>query len=195
MPQVATINRHSERAVPDEAAAILAKGLVAHVGYNVDGQPNVIPFTYHYDPAQPERIYLHGSPESGSLTTIADGAAVCINVLILDGLVYSRTAPNHSMNYRSVVCYGRAREITDVAEKQRIFTAMIGRYFAGRSAGQDYRAAPIDELRSTIMLEVTIERWGAKARRGGPIGPKDADPTALGTNGVVPVEPTPIIEE
>ena len=54
-----TIRQHPERSVPDEAPEILAKGLVAHVGFVLDGRPHVLPFTYDYDPASPDRIHVH----------------------------------------------------------------------------------------------------------------------------------------
>jgi len=58
----ARLQRHPERAVPEEAAAFLAAGLVAHVAFVQNGQPFVIPMAYHYDVAAPRMLYLHGSP-------------------------------------------------------------------------------------------------------------------------------------
>jgi hypothetical protein len=62
---------------------------------------------------------------------------------------------------------------------------MIGRYFPGRTAGRDYAPAPREHLDATAFVMLEIEEWSAKARRGGPKGPKDADPIAPGTAGVV----------
>src|SRR2546422_6487184 len=132
------IRQHAERSVPEEAPEILARGLVAHVGFALEGKPHVIPFTYHYDPAHPDRLFLHGSLTGQTLTHLASGAPVCVEVSLLDGLVYSKTALYHSMNYRSAVAFGRARVIQDEAEKRLIFKPMIERYFAGRAAGRDY---------------------------------------------------------
>jgi nitroimidazol reductase NimA-like FMN-containing flavoprotein (pyridoxamine 5'-phosphate oxidase superfamily) len=179
------IRQHPERSVPDEAAAILAQGTVAHLGFCDGGQPFVIPLTYHYDPATPDRLYLHGAQTSRALRHLASGAPVCVTVTLLDGLVYSRTALYHSMNYRSVICFGRARRVTREADKRAIFEGMTRRYFPGRTAGRDYDAPPSSHLRATALVEVLIEDWSAKARRGGPKGPRDADPTAPGTCGVV----------
>jgi hypothetical protein len=61
---------------------------------------------------------------------------------------------------------------------------MIGRYHPGRTAGQDYASAKREELMSTSVIEVQIEEMSAKARRGGPLGPRDNDPNAPGTSGV-----------
>ena len=178
------IQQHPERSVPEEAPEILGLGLVAHVGFVLDGRPHVLPFTYQYDPSRPDRLYLHGSLTGRTLTHLASGATVCIEVSLLDGLIYSKTGLYHSMNYRSVVAFGRARTIEDEAEKRSIFERMIGRYFEGRAVGRDYSSPTAEHLHSTAVLEVTIDEWNAKARRGGPRGPYDDDPSAPGTSGV-----------
>jgi nitroimidazol reductase NimA-like FMN-containing flavoprotein (pyridoxamine 5'-phosphate oxidase superfamily) len=181
----AHIRRHPERAANDEVSSILADGLVAHVGFSQDGQPYVIPFSYYYDPARAGRLYLHGAPASRALQHLASGAPMCISITLLDGLVYSRTAMFHSMNYRSVVLFGRGRRVTDEAEKRRLFERMIERYFKGRTAGRDYETPPPAHLAATELIEVEIEEASAKARRGGPRGPHDKDPDARGTSGVI----------
>ncbi len=184
MSQRTTIKRHPERAVPDQAREILAHGVVAHLGFSVAEQPYVIPFTYHYDPAKPDRLYLHGSHASRTLRHLAKGGPVCVTVTTVQGLVYSRSAQYHSVNYESVVCFGTARVIDDIREKAELFEAMIGRYHEGRTAGRDYEAASEKELAAVAVVEVAIVEVSAKARTGGPKGPLDDDPDAPGTCGV-----------
>lgn len=183
---VCPIHQHPERAVPEETAEILAAGHVAHVGFVQNGQSYVIPFSYQYDPASPELLYLHGGKRSRALRELGTGSPVCVTVTLVDGLVYSRSAMFHSMNYRSAVCFGRSRVVDSPEEKERVFTAMISRYFPGRTAGQDYEAATAAQLEATEVIAVEIDEWSAKARRGGPRGPLDSlDNTAPGTRGVV----------
>ena len=177
------IKNHPERAVPDEAAEILRNGLVAHVGFIEDGLPYVIPLSYHYDDQNPERIYLHGSIRSRVMELLATGSPVCVTVTLTDGLVYSRKAMNHSMNYRSVVLFGTARELTDHDEKFALFDQMVQRYFPDRILERDYNPPPAADLGVTSLVEVQIEEWNAKARRGGPTGPDDDKPDALGSAG------------
>jgi nitroimidazol reductase NimA-like FMN-containing flavoprotein (pyridoxamine 5'-phosphate oxidase superfamily) len=179
------IRNHPERAVPDEAADILAQGLVAHVGFIQDNYPFIIPMSYHYSPEQPDRLYLHGSIRSRALQRLASGDPVCVTVTLTDGLVYSRKAMNHSMNYRSVVLFGRAREVTSEDEKSQLFDEMVERYFPGRTLGRDYYAPPSPDLGVTALVEVTVEEWNAKARRGGPTGPDDNNADAPGSAGVI----------
>jgi nitroimidazol reductase NimA-like FMN-containing flavoprotein (pyridoxamine 5'-phosphate oxidase superfamily) len=179
------IRMHAERSVPAQAREFLAAGQVAHVGFTVDGQPYVIPFSYHYDPGAPHRLLLHGSPSSRALLQLAEGGPVCVTVTLLDGLVYSRTALYHSMNYRSVVCFGTARMVEARDEKRALFEQMIRRYFPERTPGRDYDPIPDEHLDSTVMAEVMIAEMSAKTRAGGPKGPRDGDAGAPGTCGVI----------
>ncbi len=179
------IRNHPERAVPDEAASILAQGMVAHVGFIQDDYPLVIPMSYHYGKDQPGLLYLHGSVRSRLLQQLATGTPVCVAVTLTDGLVYSRKAMNHSMNYRSVVVFGSAREIVDEGEKFQLFDQMVQRYFPGRKVEQDYHPPPPQDLAITSLIEVTIKEWSAKARRGGPTGPDDDRQQAPGSAGII----------
>src|SRR5271157_6546045 len=182
-----TIGQHPERAVPDRAREFLAQGYVAHVGFEQDGKPYVIPMLYQYAAERPDRLCLHGGVSSRALRLLASGVPVCVTVTELDGLVYSRDAKYHSANYRSVMCFGRGRVLEDENQKRVMFEAMTSRYFPGRTAGRDYTPAPSSHLTTTAVVEVMIEQTSAKMREGGPKGPQDADPNAPGTCGVTDV--------
>ena len=102
--------------------AILDEALYCHVGFSVDGQPFVQP-TIHARIG--EQLYLHGAIANRMLKTLAGGVNVCVSVTLLDGLVLARSAFHHSMNYRSVMILGVAREVTALEEKRRAMTALI----------------------------------------------------------------------
>jgi hypothetical protein len=180
-----TVRQHPERAVPSHAQEFLSQGTVAHVGFEVDGRPYVIPTLYQYSSERPGRLYLHGGLSSRMLKRLAEGVPVCVTVTQLDGLVYSRDAKYHSANYRCVMCFGWGRTLEDIEEKRVLFEAMTQRYFPGRAAGRDYTAAPPSHLVGTAVVEVVIEEISAKMREGGPKGPQDASTDAPGTCGVV----------
>ena len=182
---ITKIHQHPERAVPDFAQEFLAQGHVAHVGFEQDGRPYVIPMLYHYAAGRPDRLYLHGGVSSRTLEHLAAGIPICATVTQLDGLVYSRDAKYHSANYRCVMCFGRGRLLEDNEQKREMFEAMTLRYFPGRTAGRDYTTAPAANLATTAVIEVLIEEISAKMREGGPKGPNDAENDAPGTCGVV----------
>ena len=89
--------------------AILDAGWVAHVSFaDPGGQPFVIPMLYA---REGESIYLHGSIASRLMKTVGEGIATCLCVTHVDGLVLARSHFHHSMNYRSVVAFGKAEPV------------------------------------------------------------------------------------
>jgi nitroimidazol reductase NimA-like FMN-containing flavoprotein (pyridoxamine 5'-phosphate oxidase superfamily) len=166
------IRRHPERAVPERADEFLRAGRIAHVAYTVDGQPRLLPFLYFYEDGA---LYLHGVPAGATIKALRAGAPVCVSVTILDGLVASRDAKSHSVNYRSVVVYGRSEVVTDLDEKRRVFERMTERFFPGRAAGRDYAHAAIKDLRGVELVAVRIEEMSAKARTGAALGVHDVE--------------------
>lgn len=176
---------HPERAAPDELHAILSAGLVAHVAIADEGGPVVIPMTYHYEPGEPATVYVHGGHHSRLLQYAASGKPLCVTVTLVDGLVYSKTALYHSVNYRSAVCFGSARPVSERDEQRRVSEGLIARYFPGRTAGRGYDPIPDAHLDATSFMAIAIIEASAKVRRGGPKGPTDNDPEAPGTAGVV----------
>ena len=189
-PVHAVIHGHPERDRTDEAPQILERGIVAHVAFVEGGRPVVIPMTYQFSAAEPHRLYLHGGKNGRLMKHLATGAPVSVGVTIADGLVYSKTALDHSVNYRSVVLFGRAAaNQPGLAERRRILEEMIARYFPGRTAGDDYEPASDAHLEATALIALEIREWSAKMREGGPNGDADRDPARPGTAGVISLHP------
>lgn len=188
-PDRARVRIHPERSAPQEVVAILRDGLVANVAITDEAGPVVIPMTYHFDPGQPQRLYIHGAHHSRLMRQVASGAPVCVSVTLVDGLVYSKSALYHSVNYRSAICFGTARVVHDRDEQRRVSDGLVSRYFPGRTAGVDYAEVPDAHLDATTFLAIEIEEASAKVRRGGPKGPHDHDPAAPGTAGILHFDP------
>src|ERR1700749_3256906 len=162
--------------------AILEEGLVGHVGVvGDDGQPFVIPVLYARDG---DRVYLHGSPLSRLLSSLADGVPMCLTVTLIDGLVLARSAFHHSMNYRSVVILGEGRAIEDPERKDRALLALVEHIVPGRS--DDARGPSRKEVRATGVMEREIDEVSAKVRTGPP-GDASADMDLPVWAGVVPI--------
>lgn len=164
--------------MPEIAEEILCAGRVAHVAFAVDGQPYIVPMTYYYEAGV---VYLHGAPASRLQKTLRSGVSVAIEVMLLDGLIASRDAKNHSANYRSVVVYGTAEPVTDTQRKRALMEAMTARYFPGRTVGHDYDVAPASHLRAMDLMAVAVEELSAKTRSGPPRGPRDSMDDAPGS--------------
>jgi nitroimidazol reductase NimA-like FMN-containing flavoprotein (pyridoxamine 5'-phosphate oxidase superfamily) len=148
----------------DTINAIIDEALICHVGFSVDGQPYVLPTTHA---RIEDRLYVHGSIANRMLKNMRAGFPVCITMTLIDGLVLARSAFHHSMNYRSAVILGVAREVTEEQEKRVAFDALVNHVVPGRSA--DVRAADAQELKATSVLCLPITEASAKVRRGPPI--------------------------
>ncbi len=112
-------------------------------------------------------VYLHGAAAKRMLKTVASGAAICVTVTLLDGIVLARSAFHHSMNYRSVVLFGLGSAVEDPEEKLEALLAIVDHMAAGRS--EDARPPTESELRATAVVRLPIVEASAKVRSGGPL--------------------------
>jgi len=163
------VKRHPERGDYDRATidAILDEALICHVGFVVVDHPYVIPTIHARDG---DTLYLHGSPASRMLRNLAKGVDLCVTVTLLDGLVLARSVYNHSMNYRSVVVLGHAREVTETEEKLHAMQRVVEHIVPGRWA--DARHPTEGEIKGTTILALSLNEASAKIRTG---PPKDFD--------------------
>jgi nitroimidazol reductase NimA-like FMN-containing flavoprotein (pyridoxamine 5'-phosphate oxidase superfamily) len=160
-----TVHRLPQRGVYDRETiyAVLDEAPICHVGFVVEAQPFVLP-TIHARIG--DRLYLHGANTNRMLNTLRAGAPACVTVTVLDGLVLARSAFHHSMNYRSVVILGIAKEVTDTAEKAAAFDALVNHVLPGRAA--EARRPNRNETRATAVVALPIDEASAKVRTGGP---------------------------
>jgi uncharacterized protein len=161
-----TLKRLPKRGSHDRVVinSILDEGFICHVGFAVEGRPFVIPTGYA---RVQDRLLIHGSQASRMLRTLSEGIEVCVNVTLLDGLVLARSAFHHSMNYRSIVIFGRATLIEDPAEKMSALFALSEHIIPNR--WQDVREPNDSELRQTTVLSLPIDEASAKIRTGPPL--------------------------
>jgi len=181
------VRRRPARAAYDRATidAILDEGLVCHVGFSVDAQPFVIPTIYA---RAGDSLLLHGSAASRMLRHLREGIEVCVTVTLIDGLVFARSAFHHSMNYRSVVIFGRARTIEETPEKVAALRSIVEYAFPGRY--DQVRAPDRKELRQTAVLALPIDEASAKVRSGPPVD-EEEDYALDVWAGVLPLELAP----
>jgi uncharacterized protein len=86
--------REQGRTDRGELFAVLAAGLVAHLGVVNDGWPMVVPTSYGFDDTT---LYLHGSVASVSL---GGDSAVCVTITVGDGLVLARSVFEHASSWK-----------------------------------------------------------------------------------------------
>jgi nitroimidazol reductase NimA-like FMN-containing flavoprotein (pyridoxamine 5'-phosphate oxidase superfamily) len=168
LPQTArtTLKRLPQRGNYDRELInqILDEGFICHVGFVVDDEPFVIPTGYA---RVDDKLFLHGSQASRMLRALEKGIEVCVTVTLIDGLVLARSAFHHSMNYRSVVVFGRAAVVNERAEKMAALLALSEHMIPGRWA--DVREPSERELQLTTVLSLPLAEASAKVRTGPPL--------------------------
>jgi nitroimidazol reductase NimA-like FMN-containing flavoprotein (pyridoxamine 5'-phosphate oxidase superfamily) len=143
---------------------ILDEGFICHVGFVVDSQAIVIPTGYA---RVDDKLIIHGSQASRMLRAVGQGIDVCVTATLIDGLVLARSAFHHSMNYRSVVIFGRASVVDDRTEKIAALFALSEHMIPGR--WKDVRGPNETELQQTTVLSLPLAEASAKIRTGPPL--------------------------
>ena len=143
---------------------ILDEAFVCHVGFVANGQPFVIPTSFA---RIGDQLVIHGSAASRMMRELKQEIEVCVTVTLVDALVLARSAFHHSMNYRSVVVFGKAKIIEDEQTKYAALKALTEHIVPGRWA--EIRPPSKNELKGTTVLELALTEASAKIRAGGPV--------------------------
>ena len=154
-----------EKAAYDHATVheVLDAGLVAHVAFVQDGAPVVVPMLYG---REGETLYLHGARKARVIRLLEGTETACINVTLLDGLVYARSAFASSMHYRSATVFGSARLVDDWDEKVHALRVIAECTMPGRWA--EVRESLDNEIKMTGVIAMDIESASAKISAGMP---------------------------
>lgn len=179
------VRRHRERGSYDRAVidAILDEGFICHAAVAIDGTVSMIPTAYGRDG---DRLLLHGAAANHVLKAAAGGAELTVTVSLIDGLVLARSTFHHSINYRSVVVFGAAEDITDPEAKARALDVIVDHMLPGRTG--DARSPTPGELKQTRVVALALEECSAKVRVGGPVDDED-DRRIPVWAGVLPLRP------
>jgi uncharacterized protein len=181
------VQRHSDREVHDRlnVNALLDSQYVAHVGF-IDpdiNAPFVVPMGFARDE---NRILIHGSTGSRIMMAIAKEIDLCVTVTQLNAIVVARSAFNSSMNYESVMIFGKARVLNE-EEKDVALEAITTKLVPG--LWEYGRALTKKESAATMIVELSLEKISAKARSGDPSD--DEEDLDLGLwAGIIPLRTT-----
>jgi uncharacterized protein len=184
LPARTVLRRIPERGSHDAATihAILDAGFLAHVGFQVESQPFVVPTLYG---REGEELFLHGSAASRMLRELETGVPACVGVTLVDGIVLARSAFNHSMNYRSVILFGTATKIADTELKTHALRVISEHVIPGR--WNEVRGPSEKELKATTVLKFVTEEASAKIRSG-PVCDDEEDYSFPAWAGILPLQ-------
>ena len=148
-----------EKAAYDKSTVygVLDAALVAHVAFVQKGAPVIVPMIYG---REGDTIYLHGARKSRVVRMLEQTPRACLNVTLVDGIVFARSAFNSSMNYRSATVYGIPRLIEDEDGQLHGMKVISEHTMPGR--WDELRKPPESEVKMTGVIELHIESASAK---------------------------------
>ena len=161
------LKRRAQRGSYDREVlnAILDEGFLCHVAFTHEGQPALTPTVYARGG---DSLYLHGARANRMLNALLEpGHDACVSVTHVDALVLARSAFHHSVNYRCVIVYGQAEEVTDADEKLEALRLVVEQAIPGR--WKDVRWPNTEEFRQTLVLKLPLSEASAKIRALGVI--------------------------
>ena len=145
----------------DWIKSFLHRGLIAQIASLGDGQPFITPSTYFYDEPN-HRLIFHSNIAGRIRANIERQPQVCAEVSELGKFLPSNVALEFSLQYRSVVVFGRAFILEDEQEQRAVMHKLIAKYFDKMQLGKDYRPASEKELKRTSVYEIKINSWSGK---------------------------------
>ena len=180
-----SVQRKPQREIFDrkEIYELLDSEFVAHVGFSdlETNKPFVIPLGFVRDG---DRILLHGSTGSRLFMQLAEGLEVCVTVTRINALVSARTPAVSSMNYESVMIFGQVK-VLQAIEKIEAMKKLSNKLIPGI---WDYAIAPSPkDYAGTIIVELVLENFTAKSRKGGPVDSPEHIAMDIWA-GVIPIE-------
>lgn len=139
----------------------LTRAQIGHIATRWKEQPFINPTTFWYD-AERHEIIFHSNIVGRVRANSERYPEVCFEASEFGRLLPSNVALEFSIQYESVIAFGRIRILEDLAEKQRALYGLIGKYFPRMTAGQEYRPITEKELKRTSVYAIAIDSWGGK---------------------------------
>ena len=147
--------RRAEREIKDRSVVeeILRGATVCRLAVCDGNVPYIVPLNFGYEDG---RLYFHSAPEGRKIEAIKANPNVCFEVDVDQELVPGELPCEWTVRYRSVIGFGQARILEEVAEKGRALDVILSHYAQGPFV---YPEGAIDEV---AVVEVEIESLTGK---------------------------------
>jgi nitroimidazol reductase NimA-like FMN-containing flavoprotein (pyridoxamine 5'-phosphate oxidase superfamily) len=139
----------------------LLRAEIGHIATLWEDQPFITPTNFWYDPDRQE-IYFHGATTGRLHANLNSYPQASFEASQWGKMLPSNIAMGFSIQYESVIAFGKVRILEDPQEKRRVLDALIGKYFPGMRPGEEYRPATTKELDGTAVYALAIESWSGK---------------------------------
>ena len=163
--KASTYMRRQDRGVEDEGwiRTFLNLNPVGVLATLHEGQPFVNTNIYVYD-EQENAIYFHTARVGRTRWNIERDERVCFSASEVGRILPDATALQFSVEYASVVVFGRGSVVDDDDEKRRALDLVMRKYAPHLEAGEDYGPTTQSDLDRTSVYRVEIDKWSGKRK-------------------------------
>lgn len=125
------VKRGAKKASYDKETiySILDATEICHIAFIYNNKPFVQPINFGRNG---DKLYIHGAHTNRMTDALIASKELCLNVMILDAMKLTRSAFHHSVNYRSAMIFGSARELTENNEKLEGLKSIINHFVPNR---------------------------------------------------------------
>lgn len=158
--------RRSDRAVEDEAWIhnLLKRAAVGYLATAFQDQPFINSNLFVYD--EPRHvIYMHTALVGRTPANAKANPLVCFSVTEMGRLLPAEEALEFSVEYSSVIAFGRATLLEDAEEKIHGLQLLLGKYAPHLRPGEHYRPMTDEELKRTAVYRIEIDSWSGKMKK------------------------------
>jgi uncharacterized protein len=141
--------------------AFLHRSMIAHIGHAQDDQPFVTSTNFWYD-EENEQIIFHSNLTGRLRSNLELNPCICLETNEFGRLLPSNAALEFSIQFRSVMVFGKVRILEDAREKKRALEGLLGKYFPQFRSGIEFRPITDNELARTSVYGLEIETWSGK---------------------------------
>ncbi len=162
------IKSRPSRAIYDkeEIYNIIDNNSICHIGFVHDSFPIVIPTSYG---RIGNILYIHGAALSRLMTELEKGVSICVSIARETGLVIARSSTHHSVNYESVVIFGKGKLVPDNYKKKAL-KSILDNMLSGR--WEEVREPTDKELKVTKVIAISLDEATGKKRDEGVVDAK-----------------------
>ncbi|MFC2026116.1 pyridoxamine 5'-phosphate oxidase family protein [Chloroflexota bacterium] len=162
--------RRTARAVADESWTkdFLKTAPYGMTATTVNEQPFLTTNLFAFD-EDTNAIYLHSTDKGRTASNIRTNGNVCFSVSQIGRLLPAEISSEFSVEYASVVVFGKAHILSDDSERAFGLQLLLDKYFPRHKSGEDYPNLSVEEMRGTAVYKIEIIHWSAKQKKA----PKD----------------------
>ena len=147
--------RRSEREIKDLEGieAIIRKASVCRLGLAADNRPYVVPLCFGY---RDRTVYVHSAPEGRKVELVRKNPQVCVEFDVDQEVLPAREPCAWGLRYRSVIAFGKASVVEDLAEKRRAFDLIMEHYGGAPSV---YPERTVEHI---LIIKIELEQMTGK---------------------------------